>query len=184
MKNSTLINEQGFSLIEGVVSSAIFLTCLMWALQYASQTQRIMAGQNSKIDAQAVLVQVLTKTRSQGSNFPRLLGPSGQTLNYVACYSRNGTPMPLSLGSAGSPQLVEGFVVMSVSSPDQLAKNADGSPVCIPPAVEVHFQPTSNPNEIYAVSILVKTLAESAPSASKIITNQTFSVMTRFTSSL
>ena len=177
--NSTTHNIQGFTLVEGVVSSAIFLTCLLWALQYSAHTQRVLSGQGAKTQAQSVLIQVLSMIKSQGSSFPSLIGSSSSKLTYVGCFSREGAAKPINLGTGSKVQLIQGFAAMNV--PDQYqATQLNNKNICDAPAIEVHIQPTDKVNEIRATAVLVMTQSESAASSSKLITNRTFSVVTRF----
>lgn len=183
---SLIDNSQGFTLVEGVVSSAIFLTCLLWALQFSAHTQRIISGQGTKTQAQSVLMQVLSRIKSQGSSFPSLIGSSSSKLTYVGCFSREGAAKPLTLGAGESAQTIQGFAAMEISAQDQITQVSNIN-ICEAPGVEVHIQPTNNVSEIRATAVLVTTEAESPKgpgtspsSSSKLLTTKTFSVVTRF----
>lgn len=174
----------GFTLVEILVSSTIFLGVLSIALQYGTHTQRLTSGQNTKMQAQAILTQILSKVKGSSGDFPALVAQDGSSLVYVGCFDRSGTQLPINTTIDGSTSTSPGFIGVAASDSTQAIRLSTGSLICKAPAVEVHLQPTQNPNEVKATAILITTGAEDAPSSSKILTTKTFSVVTKLSSSL
>ncbi|MBU6376279.1 MAG: type II secretion system GspH family protein [Bdellovibrionales bacterium] len=178
------ISKSGFSLIELSVGVAILAIAFVGAMSQLNNSQRLMAGRKAQLQTRNILLEVISVIRGSPGLYPALEVKDFGNLTYVRCYNTVGAEVPTrqkQVGAIGVPLTQD-----DLRKPAKIKVDAGTDFVC-GEGFEVHLQPTSNPNEVLAVAMIIPPDAEAGLSQNqwqKLVTMSVYSTTIRFSSSL
>jgi prepilin-type N-terminal cleavage/methylation domain-containing protein len=91
-------NAAGFSLTEVLIALSIFLLLMTAVSKFFGGSISQVSSINRSLLARRILEEQISKVLAQPGAFPRVLGKK-EVMTYVACFNREGKPIPNSLGS-------------------------------------------------------------------------------------